>query len=181
MADDYNPFSADIAPGDWTTKVRRVVTGVNADGRSVVVMDDVCPHARVANGTPGYVATNIWRTDESPADNRAPLVDPYATDKPLSVGPTPNGSVFRVLELPPDADWRFDADGNEVKPMAYHTTASIDYAIVLRGEVWAILDEAETLLHQGDVLVQRGTAHAWANRSSESCVVAFVLIGGNLP
>jgi quercetin dioxygenase-like cupin family protein len=106
---------------------------------------------------------------------------PYDTDQQLSVGPSASGTVFRTLELPPDADWRFDAEGNEIKPLAYHTTRSIDYAIVLSGSVWAILDEAEVEMHAGDVMVQRGTAHAWSNRSDTSCVLAFVLIGGNLP
>ncbi|KAA9160708.1 cupin domain-containing protein [Amycolatopsis acidicola] len=178
---EYNPFTAGLEPAPGTTKVRRLVTGLDATGKSTIVMDEECPHASVGHGTPAYVVTNLWRTDESPADNHAPLADPYATDEPLSVGPTRNGSVFRVLELPPDKDWRFDADGTEVKPLAFHTTDSIDYAIVLSGEIWAVLDATEVKMTAGDVLVQRGTAHAWSNRSDSPCVLAFVLIGGTKP
>ena len=65
--------------------------------------------------------------------------------------------------------------------MAFHTTASIDYAIVLKGEIYAVMDDEERLMQVGDVLVQRGTAHAWSNRSKSPCVMAFVLIGGTIP
>ncbi|XPP27100.1 MAG: cupin domain-containing protein [Leucobacter sp.] len=178
---DYNPFSEGVEPGEWTTRVRRVVTGVNADGKSVIEWDEENPHRNVGHRSPGYVITNIWRTEEAPADNHSPLRDPWVTDRPLSVGPSETGSVFRFLELPPDGDWRFDEEGNELVPLAFHTTSSIDYAIVVKGEIWAVMDEEETLLRTGDVLIQRGTRHAWSNRSEESAVLAFVLIGGTLP
>ncbi|MBU6529600.1 cupin domain-containing protein [Streptomyces mayonensis] len=176
----YNPFSADVEPAATTRKVRRLVTGVNADGRSTIV-DDSVVRGKVGHATPTYVATDVWRTESSPADNTSPYADPVAGDEARSVGPSKNGSVFRILELPPDQEWRFDTDGKEVKPLAFHTTESIDYAIVLNGEIWAVLDETEVRMTAGDVLVQRGTAHAWANRSQEPCVLAFVLIGGTLP
>jgi mannose-6-phosphate isomerase-like protein (cupin superfamily) len=178
---DYNPFSTGLQPAPTTRRVRRLVTGVNAEGRSTIVLEDVARHATVGHDTPTYVATQLWRTETAPADNTGPVVDPYDTDQQLSVGPSEVGTVFRTLELPPDRDWRFDAEGNEVKPLAFHTTRSIDYAIVLSGSIWAVLDDAEVEMHAGDVLVQRGTAHAWSNRSTESCLLAFVLIGGNLP
>lgn len=178
---DYNPFSSDAAPAASTRRVRRLVTGVTPEGRSTIVLEDVARHAAVGHDTPTYVATQLWRTEGSPADNTGPVVDPYDTDAELSVGPPATGTVFRTLELPPDRDWRFDAEGTEIKPLAYHTTRSIDYAIVLSGSVWAVLDETEVEMHAGDVLVQRGTAHAWANRSDSSCLLAFVLVGGTLP
>lgn len=179
----YNPFAegADIQPGDWTTEVRRVVTGLDGAGRSAHVWDSQNPHRNVGNGNAGYVITNIWRTEAAPADNTAALTDPWVSDRPLSVGPTETGTVFRVLELPPDRDWRYDADGNELRPLAFHTTSSIDYAIVLRGEIWSVQEADEVLLKQGDVLVQRGTHHAWSNRSDQPAVLAFVLVGGTLP
>jgi len=178
---DYNPFSSGVEPAPSTRKVRRLVTGVTPEGRSTIVLEDVARHAAVGHGTPGYVATQLWRTESTPADNTGPVVDPYDTDAQLSVGPSAAGTVFRTLEMPPDSEWRFDADGTEVRPLAWHTTRSIDYAIVLSGSIWAVLEETEVEMHAGDVLVQRGTAHAWANRSDSSCVMAFVLIGGNLP
>lgn len=178
---DYNPYSDGVEPGEWTTRVRRVVTGVNAEGKSVIEWDGENPHRNVGHRAPGYVITNIWRTESSPADNHSPLKDPWVTDQALSVGPSETGSVFRFLELPPDRDWRFDPAGNEIAPLAFHTTSSIDYAIVISGEIWAVLDEEETLLRAGDVLIQRGTRHAWSNRSDAPAVLAFVLIGGSLP
>jgi len=178
---DYNPYSIGLEPAPSTRKVRRLVTGLNAEGRSTIVMEDVAKHAVAEHDTPTYVATQLWRTETSPADNTGPVLDPYDTDEQLSVGPSQLGSIFRTLELPPDKDWRFDAEGNEIRPLAYHTTRSIDYAIVLSGSIWAVLDDTEVEMHAGDVLVQRGTAHAWSNRSDSSCVLAFVLIGGNLP
>jgi hypothetical protein len=178
---DYNPFSSGVAPAPGTARVRRLVTGVDEQGRSTIVMEDVAKHATVGHDTPTYVATQLWRTETSPADNTGPVVDPYDTDQQLSVGPSQVGTVFRTLELPPDRDWRFDAEGNEIRPLAFHTTRSIDYAIVLRGEIYAVMDTTEVKMTAGDVLVQRGTRHAWANRSDESCLLAFVLIGGNLP
>jgi mannose-6-phosphate isomerase-like protein (cupin superfamily) len=178
---DYNPFSSGVQPAPTTAKVRRLVTGIDEQGRSTIVMEDVARHATVGHDTPTYVATQLWRTETAPADNTGPVVDPYATDAQLSVGPSEVGTVFRTLELPPDRDWRFDAEGNETRPLAFHTTRSIDYAIVLRGEIYAVMDTTEVKMTAGDVLVQRGTRHAWANRSDESCLLAFVLIGGNLP
>lgn len=176
---DYNPFASDVPPAGSARTVRRLVTGVDEAGRSTFLIDEVCP-GKTGHGVPTYVATDLWRTYESPVDNGGAFRDPAAGDA-KSVGPTANGTVFRVLELPPDKDWRFDADGNEVKPLAYHTTASIDYAIVVSGEIYAVLDTGERLMRAGDVLVQRGTAHAWSNRSAAPCVLAFVLVGGTLP
>jgi len=178
---EYNPFSTDLAPAADARRVRRIVTGVDGLGRSTVLLDEASPHAKVGHGCPTYVVTDLWRTETSPADNTAPFADPLAADEPRGVGPSPTGTVFRILELPPDADWRFDADGKEVRPLAYHSTASVDYAIVLSGEIWAVLDTTEVLLAAGDVLVQRGTAHAWSNRSDQPCLLAVILVGGNLP
>jgi quercetin dioxygenase-like cupin family protein len=177
---EYNPFSPEVEPAGSTRKIRRLVTGVDGEGRSTILMDEICP-GKVAHGVPTYVATNLWRTETTPVDNSCPLVDPVAGNMQRGVGPAPNGSVFRTVEFPPDKDWRFDADGTEIKPLAFHATQSIDYAIVLSGEIWAVLDTTEVLMRAGDILVQRATAHAWSNRSEQSCVMAFVLIGGTLP
>lgn len=174
---EYSPFSSQAEPAASARKIRRLVTGVDAEGRSAILRDEICP-GKVGHGVPTYVMTDLWRTEATPADNTGPLVDPVAGDPPRSVGPAKAGSVFRTLELPPDKDWRFDADGKETRPLAFHTTESIDYAIVLSGEIWVVMDTAETLMRAGDVLVQRGTVHAWSNRSDQPCLMAFVLVGG---
>ncbi|WP_216216849.1 cupin domain-containing protein [Amycolatopsis aidingensis] len=178
---DYDPFTSDVEPASGTHRVRRIVTGLGPDGASTVLLEDEGRWARTGHGTPTYVVTDLWRTYTTPADNSGPLRDPMDTDEKLSIAPTATGTVFRTLELPPDAQWRFDRDGNEIRPLAVHTTRSIDYAIVLSGEVWAVLDATEVRMQAGDVLVQRGTSHAWSNRSDEPCLMAFVLVGGNLP
>jgi hypothetical protein len=174
---EYNPDSQGVEPGEWTTTVRRTVTGLNSENKSEIVWDTRNPHRNVGHDAPGYVITNIWRTEAAPTDNFSAISDPWVSNEPLSVGPSETGTVFRYLELPPDNDWRFDEHGNEIRPLPFHTTSSIDYAIVLKGEIWAVKEAGETLLKQGDALIQRGTRHAWSNRSNHPALLAFVLIG----
>ena len=173
------PFSPDVEPADSTTPIRRLVTGIDSEGLSTIVDDAICPRL-VAHRVPTSVSTELWRTGRTPADNFGPFADPVAGDKTPRIAPPLNGSVFRIVEFPSDTDWRVDDDGNEVFPLDVHATASVDYAIVLRGEVWAILDATESHMRAGDVLVQRGTRHAWSNRSGQPCLVAFTLIGGTV-
>ena len=141
---------------------------------------------------PNFAVTDFWKTFATPADNGlATANDPCAL--PVQVAPPPSGSVFRVVQFPPDKDWAAKAaamggsvaidetaksasKGGKVRHAHMHRTRSIDYAIVLSGEIWAVMDVGETKLVAGDVLVQRGTNHAWANRSNDPCVIAFVLI-----
>ena len=169
-------------------QVRRVVTGHNAAGKSVFIIDAPTPH--VFSRTKGSaVVHEVWETARTPADNRG-SADAIARGARLP--PPNNGSVFRVIEYPPDAErlaaierehalpdpsGRADAsDRNNPRHPGFHRTATIDYAIVLSGEIYAMMDEGEVLLKAGDVLVQRGTNHAWSNRTNETAVVAFVLI-----
>ena len=171
--------------------VRRVVTGHNARGKSVFLTDGPAPHVR--QRSPGSTTvTELWGTHASPAGN-AGAEDP--TLRPYRLPPPPSGSVFRIISYPPDAvrhasleaEHAAAADDGTGRAAAldktgarhpgFHKTASVDYAIVLSGEIYALMDEGETLLKQGDVLVQRGTNHAWSNRSDAPAVLAFVLIG----
>lgn len=168
---------------------RRVVTGHNADGKSVFLMDGSAP-AVSTRGSGATVVTDLWQTDATPASN-AGAVDP-TVGRAFRLPPPPHGSIFRVVEYPPDSvrvsAMRADAashareasgysrDVGNVRHPGFHKTSSIDYAIVLSGEIWALMDEGEVLLEAGDVLIQRGTSHAWSNRTNESCCVAFVLI-----
>jgi hypothetical protein len=171
--------------------VRRIVTGINRAGRSCVVQDGVSPAMQRMPGRKGYRNNNLWRTSSSPAP-----VD--ATDSVLEhrgVLPPPRGTVFRVIDIPPESadpaevkrqtgavfaamfpDAHHDADNARHPGM--HATDTIYYAILLQGELVAILEEGETLMRAGDILIQRGTNHAWANRSKTVARIAFILIDG---
>ena len=167
--------------------IRRVITGHNAKGKSVILSDAPSPHTLTIPGQPNFGLTNLWITNGAPADN-AGSADAAAV--PVVLEPPANGSIFRVVEFPPDqslagfdrkaafdsmgAGHAMDADASRHPGM--HKTDTVDYAIVLSGEIWALMDEGETLLRAGDVLVQRGTNHAWSNRSGAPCLVAFILI-----
>jgi naringenin degradation protein FdeH len=168
-------------------QIRRIVTGHNAAGRSVIASDGPSPHVLALPGGPDFGLTNLWVTDGAPADN-AGAAD--AAARPVVLEPPAGGSIFRVVEFPPDRavagfdrDQAFasmgaahakDPDGSRHPGM--HKTATVDYAIVLSGEIYALMDEGETLMRAGDCLVQRGTNHAWSNRSDAPCLVAFVLV-----
>lgn len=165
---------------------RRVVTGINSDGKSVFVHD---------GETPGHldlgVFTNneIWVDDPANPDPGA-SVDPVDTDV-QHLEPPAGGSVFRVFTFGPEsaepaaieetvaaAATQFETgDAMEADAPGMHTTQTIDYGIVLSGEIDLELDDrAEVHLTAGDVVVQRGTRHAWRNRSGAPCVMGFVLI-----
>jgi len=155
--------------------MKRVVTGHDAQGRSVFVIEDA-PEAVVLEKAGGLRLTELWAT---PSETRARRIEP-----------DPGGSVFRVIDYPPDSERlksidpeaHFASMGAQAAPAekrrhpGMHRTATIDYAIVLSGEIYAVLDQGEVLLEAGDVLVQRGTNHAWSNRSDRPCRIAFVLV-----
>jgi hypothetical protein len=170
--------------------VRRIVTANDAQGRSHIAEDGVSPAMMTLPGRTGFRNNNLWRTVGSPADVGAP--DTVLEHR--GVLPPPGGTVLRVVDIPPeprDADERaraMEAAFQQVYPDAVHqpdqrhpgmhVTPTIDYAIVLQGEVHAILDDGETLMKAGDILVQRGTNHAWANRSDAVARIAFILVDG---
>ena len=139
-------------------QIRRVVTGHDASGRAVVEIDEVGKN--LVSSRPGATACVVWTTEGFPIDNTG------EEDAGLrKTGTTlDNGTVFRILELAPGVTPR------------NHRTDSIDYAVVMSGEVDMELDDTTVHLKAGDVLVQRGTIHNWVNRGTEPCVIAFVLI-----
>jgi quercetin dioxygenase-like cupin family protein len=141
-------------------QLRRVVTGHDEGGRAVVIIDEMAKN--VAQPRPGLSASVVWTTDTIPADNSG--VDDGGARK---VGTTlPGGTVFRVIEFMP---------GNAPR---IHRTDTIDYAVVISGEIDMELEPGgvEVHLKAGDVLVQRGTIHNWGNRGEKPCIIAFVLI-----
>lgn len=152
------------------TVPRRIVTGHDANGISVVLSDGTVPVHRVMpqDGVGFY---EIWNTDSMPAPVGS--TEPSEpTQRSLRVPPEPNGTKIRINEFFPGF---INELGNQ-SPM--HRTETIDYGIVLEGEIWLVLDDSEVLAKAGDVIVQRGTDHAWANRSDKVCRVAFILVDG---
>ena len=139
-------------------QIRRVVTGHDSSGRAVVKIDEVVRN--LVSSRPGATACVVWTTEGFPVDNTG------EEDAGLrKTGTTlDNGTVFRILELAPGVTPR------------NHRTDSIDYAVIMSGEVDMELDDAKVHLKAGDMLVQRGTIHNWVNRGTEPCVIAFVLI-----
>ena len=170
--------------------VRRVVTGHTPDGKSCFIFDGPASHIHQRSPKATEV-TELWDTSCTPADNSG-VEDP--TRRPYRLPPPANGSVFRIVTYPPDAQRlqalqhehaSTDDDGSgraaaldrgNARHPGFHKTSTIDYAIVLEGEIFALMDEGEVLLTQGDTLVQRGTNHAWSNRTNTPARVAFVLI-----
>ena len=142
--------------------IRRVVTGHDRNQIAKVILDGVATNAR--RPPSGNVSTLIWCTDETPADI---AIGEGAQDmgaRKLGTPPPPDGTRFAVIDFPP---------GN--KP-AMHRTETIDYVIVVSGQIDMDLDNSSVTLQAGDVMVQRGTSHAWVNRSNTPARVAFVLI-----
>ena len=166
-------------------KVRRIVTGVNEAGRSCILSDTRFPAAEVAPGDP--VRVGLWATGSAPASNEGTL-DPVPDGVIMRTPPAHRGgSVIRITDIPPDKARAADPEdlrrrGCKTTPdrsarhPGFHATDTVDYAICLEGEVWAVLDEGETLMRAGDVLIQRGTYHAWSNRGDRICRMAFILI-----
>lgn len=143
---------------------RRIVTGHDDAGRSLVLSD--APTPTTANLENGAAFHEIWATDEAPAPIAA-VESAEPTDRPLQVSPNPRGTIVHVIDMPPGA----------VAPM--HRTRSVDYGVVLDGEVDLELDDGSVLtMSTGDVVVQRGTAHAWRNRSSRPVRMFFVNVDG---
>lgn len=188
------PVRASVADApELLPPVRRVVTGHDADGRSIIVSDGPAPNVNAPGVMPELVARVLWTTDTIPVSN-AGNEDAAPADLIPPVAPPARGTILRIADFPPDS--RYDgvdvaemfrqiggenahAAGREhgdARHFWFHKTDTLDYAIVLEGEVCALLDEGECLLRPGDVLIQRGTNHAWSNRGDRTCRVAFVLI-----
>ena len=176
--------------GTRSSNIRRVVTGHDEQGKAVVLMDGIAPNVRVREAQGGLVSTVLWITDESPADISG------TADRSLrniGVPPPDRGTVFRMVDFPPVAQTGRVDNAAVLKEMGLdpgrasarsgfmHRTRSIDYAIVVSGEIDMLLDDSEVHMKAGDVMVQQGTNHAWENRGTEVCRIAFVLIDAQTP
>lgn len=160
--------------------VRRIVTGENEQGRSVFVSDGPAPNHTTDPGSP--VAQVLWVTGEAAASGS----DPAPAGQAFGFH-SKGGSLLRVVDFPPDEAYEPDQlarfldehgvrDKGNARHFWFHKTQSLDYAIVLEGEIHALMDEGETLMRAGDILIQRATNHSWANRSGKPCRMAFVLL-----
>jgi len=169
---------------------RRIVTGHDANGKAVVLFDSsLQPKQRSAgaNGT-----TLLWVTGESPVDV-ASSADRAQTQ--VGVPPPANGTIFRIVDFAPAAPNAAPIDHHQIllsmgidpatqgysRHANTHRTRTVDYAIVLDGEIDMLLDDSEIHVKAGDVLVQQATNHAWVNNGTEPCRIAFILIDGKTP
>jgi mannose-6-phosphate isomerase-like protein (cupin superfamily) len=165
-------------------QARRVVTGVNAEGRSVVVLDEPTPH-RLPN--PGNTKCDIWRMDSVPTSKDA---DDALSGVGVVTEPPRTGLVHRVVTFPPDSEWdrRLGySDSRGVLPTGYadnddggipglHVTDTVDFLTIISGELVCELEEGEAVLRPGDTMIQRGTRHAWSNRTDDVVVAVSVMV-----
>ena len=175
---------------------RRIVTGHDARGRSVIVEDGPPPRVARIGGELGPLFYEVWNTRETPAHIDRASGEPH--EDGITLAPPKSGTRIRVLDVPPE-DPSFSAitpeqarahfaevgaaeaashTGGGSRHAFMHRTETIDYGIVLQGEITLILDEGETVARAGDIVIQRGTNHGWANRSGKPCRIAFILIDG---
>jgi hypothetical protein len=173
--------------------VRRIVTGHDVEGRSIVQEDGAPARVVTLGGESGTTFHEVWNTRSTPA-----AID-RASGEPAEAGiallPPAGGTRIRILDIPPDDGTvaalpreavraLFEAIGaghalaEDPPHPLMHRTETIDYGIVLEGEVVLILDDSETIVRAGEVVIQRGTSHAWANRSTRNARIAFILIDG---
>lgn len=174
---------------------RRIVTGHDAEGKAIIIADAPPVNTQLIGGPGGPTFFEVWHTTETPALIHA---RPGSLDEMGLVLPPPQkGTRIRVIEFPPegeeirkltgaDAAAKFKAMGDEKASTSaegaphplMHRTQTVDYGIVLEGEITLVLDRAETTIQTGDIIIQCGTNHAWANRTDKVCRMAFVLIDG---
>lgn len=172
---------------------KRVVTGHDEQGRAVAAVQGATPNSFALSAVPGTVFHEIWSTSATPAliDNGT---DP--TDRPLVLSPPASGSLIRVVDIPPDSIQNQLSEEQAAAAFAeigqahagtgnansrhklMHRTETLDYGIVTEGEVWLVLDDSEVRLQRGDIVIQRGTNHAWSNRTESMARMVFILLDG---
>lgn len=176
--------------------LRRIVTGHNDKGQAVILEDGSPPRVQRIGGETGPIFYEVWNTRESPA--RIDRASGEPAEASIVLVPPKNCTRIRVLDIPPE-DERIEAVTPEQAQAHFaevgaaeaashsskssrhpymHRTETIDYGIVLDGEITLILDQGETVARAGDIVIQRGTNHGWANRSGRNCRIAFILIDG---
>lgn len=173
---------------------RRIVTGHDAEGKAIIVSDAAPVLTHMVGGPNGAKFIEVWNTAQTPA-----IINNGAFDEEtgLVLGPPKGGTRIRVIDFPPEGDEirnltkeeaakhfktmndeQASSAGDEAPHPLMHRTQTIDYGIVIEGELTMILDRGETTVKAGDIVIQRGTNHDWANRTNKICRVAFILIDG---
>lgn len=176
--------------------IRRVVTGHDAQGQAIIQDDGAPARVRRIGGEHGPLFYELWNTGETPA--RIQRASSERAEDGISLAPPKNGTRIRILDIPPD-DASLEAMTQEQAKAHFgevgatnasshggagsrhafmHKTETIDYGIMLEGELTLIMDEGETAIRPGDIVIQCGTNHGWANRSGKPCRICFVLIDG---
>jgi mannose-6-phosphate isomerase-like protein (cupin superfamily) len=171
--------------------VRRVVTGLDAEDKAVVLFDSRLPLTSAPGRYP-IASSNLWITESYP-----PALTAKDTLRPIGVSPPKNGTKFRVIDFPPldaaaEAAMPPDFVARQVDPLPargrpatgnpmMHRTRSLDYAVVLSGEIDMMLDDSIVHVRAGDVVVQQATNHAWVNRGTATCRMLFVLMDSQEP
>jgi mannose-6-phosphate isomerase-like protein (cupin superfamily) len=175
--------------------LRRLITIDNQEGKSLAWSDGPVEDIMLDQARPGFSSATVWMTDATPANarpNARLLALAELVNMPHTLEPPPGGSVFRIVTIPPDAGWKthcssaavqayFTAAGSPQasrhSPQAPHPymqqTRTLDFCVVLEGRITLVLDTEEVALNAGDTVVQRGTSHAWSNRSDVNCVIAI--------
>ncbi len=172
--------------------IRRIVTGHDDTGKAIVLQDGPLPHVTRPPTQPGLAFHEIWNTGQMPTVLTAREAEP--TDRHRATAPPENGTIIRFVDIPPEGREGPDFDRDQAKELfdavglgenaehtlsgrhpLMHRTESVDYGVVIAGEIVLMLDEDEVTLQPGDVVIQRGTIHAWANRSDAPCRMLFVL------
>ena len=178
-----------IASGALADDIRRVVTGLDDKNHAVVLFDSRMP---LKSDSPVLSSTNFWITDSTPPS----LSMQDTAGRPIGVSPPDNGTKFRLVEfapldpateskLPPEMIMKGvshpPAKGITVKHPMMHRTRTLDYAVILSGEIDMMLDDTSVHLKQGDVIVQQATNHGWVNHGTQPCRILFVLMDSKEP
>ena len=178
-------------------RIRRVVTGHDEKGKAIVLSDDFATAVKTVPLWPGLISTDIWKTDSSPVVLTKEEPDP--TLGPRTLHPGRRGTILRISIVPPETEDMRKLDAGQAKEVFkgvgnaeastrgrggrhpfMHRTQTLDYAVVLEGEITMLLDDSEVHLKAGDVVIQRGTNHAWSNRSGKPVRMLYVLIDGEI-
>jgi mannose-6-phosphate isomerase-like protein (cupin superfamily) len=169
---------------------RRVVTGHDAQGKAIALFDGAVSAKQRSPG--GNAVTMLWVTGEAPVDVSGSA---DRAETKVGVPPPPNGSIFRIVDFPPASHGGGPVDHHQIligmgidpatqgymRHAHTHRTRSVDYAIVLEGEIDMLMDDTEVHMKAGDVLVQQATSHAWVNNGDKPCRIAFILIDAHTP